>query len=280
MTAPMLIGRSNLPADTADKAVHVFGFGRDPQAPYLQTPGDVRAYEYAHVVLGFRRAVPKALATHPDLRTHTSDGVTWVGGTIAAFATAIDSAAVPLRSEIAARLARDATNFPVFGNPRFLPEPPADITLATAKDAATIPVWGGIVAAAVDPDTAARLVAAGARVLWRAGDSPEAAPWRNGNGRRGKARAGAVPIVLSVDLEELDSKARKLVDEFLAAYHRMHGELADHPVAADLRLPCEGTDHLFVLDFGVLDAAAADAPPRTRATLARLQQLLTTAVNT
>lgn len=276
MTAPIRIGRSNLSADAADKAIHVYGFDRNEQAPHQAAQaGDVQAYEYAHVVLGFKRSAPKALTAHPDLRSHRSNGTTWIGGTLAAFATAIDDPAVPQRAEIAARLARSATNFPLFGNPRFMPEPPADILYPTTADVDALPVWGGIVAAAVDADTEARLRQAGARVLYRATDGSESPKWRAGEGKRARGtRSAERPVVLSTPTERLGAKERKLVEDFLGLYHRVQAELMDRAVAEDLRLACEGTDLLLVLDHGILDAASQGAPERTKRTISRLRELL------
>jgi len=257
MPLPIIVGRSN-DVESAVAAVRAHGFDGDRQKELEAIHAhDVRALEFAHVVLGVKR-VPRAISTSTELRVHkTCSEWTWVGGTLAAWARTLDQAdfVADLRVGIVGTLGR-WFEIPFFGNARWLSASGTDIAFHTPALAEAHAATGGLVVLTLNRDTEALFVQHGARVLARADDTHPPTWAERGakaNGRPDSTRHFALPMAL----DTLSEKDRKLVQGYFASYRRLQTDAENPALRAALRSPIEATDVLFVVDHATLDAVEA-----------------------
>ena len=277
MIGPTLVGRSN--DSRGALSVRAIGFRGDQLAEVKAAEnGEFAGFEFAHAVLRLRRAPNSWKKT--ELRIHTVDDETFVGGTVASWARALETEASDvsrdLKMAVIAALGR-GSELNLFGTRRLLPP--------LSKDAEYLPpaelpggASGGIVTAWLDAPTQAALVEAGARVLATSSTADGTPPlWsRRAHERAARQAAGDIVLALPVAVADLSPADLKLFKAFHAAYTRLQVEMTVRPLADAFRLPLEAQEVLLVVDGAVLDAAAAHASPTVRTAATIIRSALTT----
>jgi hypothetical protein len=273
---PTLVGRSNESRGAA--TVRAIGFRGDQLAEVQAVEaGDFAGFEYAHAVLRLRRAPGSWKKS--ELRALTVGEDTFVGGTVASWARALDNDAADvsreLRAAVIAALARGC-KLPLFGAARLLPPLTKDAEYVTPDELPAV-AMGGIVTAWLDAPTQQALVDAGARILAAVAASDNPPFWsRRAHDRAVRSAAGDVVLALPMAPDSLSAADLKLFKSFHAAYTRLQIEATARPLADALRLPLEAQEVLLVIDGAILDAAAAHASPTVRTAAAAIRTAFAT----